>query len=233
MRGIDHLPAVDDASDLVHLELAAVAPRSRRLAPERGVALHQRKAEVPSRRCVAPARALGRELEHACVARLRREQFEAKIQGILARGCRRELIHEALDHEAVGRVADGAHVADVDADLLARIGEREIRHAVGIVVRIFDDGIERVGDGRRRRTRRDRGTGDMQLPSDQFAVGVESAADSFACRRPVGVMRHVVFAGPDQFHREPDGFRCLDRRRNEIDIQAATESAADEEWYGR
>ena len=118
---------------------------------------------------MTPAGALGGQLEHARVARLRREQFQAKIQRVLGRR-RRQLVHEAFDHEAIGRVADGAHIANIDADFLARIGQREIRHGVGIV-RPHIRSPNRTGSvPSGGEARSDRRAGDVQLPCDQLAA---------------------------------------------------------------
>jgi len=54
------------------------------------------------------------------------------------------------------------------------------------------------------------------------------AATSSRRGRAVDVVRHVVFARPDELHRRTDRLRRLDRRGNEIDFQSTPESAPDQ-----
>src|SRR5271170_4097369 len=81
---------------------------------------------------------------------------------------------------------------------------------------------------RRKHSGCDGGADDVQVEGAQSSSRVESAAHLFQCGRAIGVMGHVIFAGPDQLHRRADRLRCLDSRRNEINVQPSAETAAQE-----
>ena len=210
----------------MHDELTADDGDFRHLRQVTRITLHQRHALVAARRRLAPSGAFGRELEYAPLARLVGKLPHSKIVRVHAGG-RRELIHEAFDHEAIRRVAHGAHVAHIDADFLPRIAHREIRHIVEIIDRGLDHRVVDALD-RRKHAFGDRGTGDVQFPGDHFPGRVDAAADLFVCRRTVGVMSHVIFARPNDLDGHADRLRGFDRRGNEIDVQAPAEAAADQ-----
>ena len=221
---IDHLAAIHRAGELVHLERTRVDGNLGDQRQVGGVALHERHALISARGRMTPVRTPGGLGEHARVPRLRLEQREPKIHGILAGGVR-QFVHEAFDHEAVRRMAHRAHVADVDADFLPQISQAEVRDGVGIIGGILHHRIERIG-ARGRVARRDRRAGDVQSPGRQPALAVEAAADLFAHRRLELIMGHVVFARPDELDRSAHRLRCRHRGRDEIHFQAPAEAAA-------
>ena len=223
---VDHLPAIDDAADLVDLECALVDRDLRDLGNVGRIAFHQREPEMMPRRHSSPARELRSCLQDASMARLLLQQLQTKRERVLSRGMG-ELVHEALDREAVDRMADRAHVADADADFLARVVDAEIRHVIGVVRGALDDGIEGIG-GVGCEPRRDRGADAVKAPRDEFLAGIETGVESDRCRRSVVVVRHVVFTRPNQLDGGTDGFRRGDRRGYEIDLEAAAETATEQ-----
>src|SRR4029077_12010193 len=76
---IHGLSAVDDAGDLVDLEFASLDRHLGDLRDVRGVAFHEGDALEVSVGCMAPARALGDDLEHLQMPRLAREELPAKL----------------------------------------------------------------------------------------------------------------------------------------------------------
>ena len=127
-------------------------------------------------------------------------------------------------------MAHRAPVADIDADLVLQIVDVHVRHVVREVVGRFDreriDGA--VGDDRRRPARSDRRRDEMNLHRVQLAAGIERAGQRVARGRTILVVRHVVFARPQQLHRLARGLRAFDGRRNEVDLEPSTEAAAEE-----
>src|SRR5258708_7444968 len=67
---IDHLTAVDDTNDFMHLELAADDGNLRHLRHVSRITLHQRHALIAARGRLAPAGPFGSELQHSLLARL-------------------------------------------------------------------------------------------------------------------------------------------------------------------
>ena len=63
----------------------------------------------------------------------------------------------------------------------------------------------------------------LSLPLESNAAGQRIARG-----RPILVVRRVVLARPQHLHRLARRLRALDRRRNEVDVEPATEAAAEE-----
>jgi hypothetical protein len=172
----------------------------------------------------SPAAASARLLENAPVARFVGQQFVAKVIGIFPRR-RRKLIHEAFHRETVDRVADGAHVAEFRADFMTREAHRDIRDPIEVIRCRLEHRIKRVLDGGIV-ARRDRGRGGVKIPAVEPHLGIERGADADCRGRAERVMRHVIFARPDQLDGPSGGFRGQHRGGNEVDIQAPSECPA-------
>ncbi len=127
-------------------------------------------------------------------------------------------------------MAHRAPVADIDADLVLQIIDVDVRHGVREVVSCFHrERIDRtVGDGRREPARSDRRRDEMNLHRVQLAGIVERAGQRVARRRTILVVRHVVFARPQQLHRLVRGLRAFHRGRNEVGLEPSAEAAAEE-----
>ena len=111
--GIDHRAAIDGAGHALDLQRLAIGHGDlgdlRHDRAERGA---QRDAAARSRRQrLAPARFLGRRLQHLADGAACRQQLAAELERVLLQG-QRQLVDEALVEEGGVRMADRAPEAD-------------------------------------------------------------------------------------------------------------------------
>ena len=225
--GIDHLPEVGHDDDAVHFDHALCDGNFRHLRHERVVAFHQRDAARPALcRRRAPVGFVCGLLEHGDEARLLLNERHPVGIGILTGG-HGEFIDEAFVGERIQGMADGAPVTDAQSGVV----DHEI-------VRLVRDGIRRDGGldheciervlREAKRALRDRLRRELERERDWPAGGVEPGLESVQRHRAVEVVRHVVFARPEQLHRFADCLGNLRRLHDEIQIEAAAKTPAQE-----
>src|ERR1700685_3445024 len=102
---IDGLSAIDDARDLVNLELAILDGHFRHLGDAGRVAFHEGETLIATPDCMAPACTLGDAVEYPQVSRLVGQKLLAQAERILGRQGG-DLVDRAFDGEAIRHVTD-------------------------------------------------------------------------------------------------------------------------------
>ena len=193
----------------------------------RAVAFHDGEALEATLRRLAPVAALGCFFQHMAIAWLARQQAVTELVGILA-GRLGQFVHEALDHEAVRGVADGAVVAHVDADFLLEVIHMHVRDVVGVIRRGLDsERVHRLLEDAREHACSDGGCRDVHVEGDELTFLIQTARDFVVEGGPVSVVGHVVFAGPDDLHGTTDGLGAFDRSGDEVHFEAPTEATTE------
>ena len=212
----------------MHLDLAALDRHLGHLGEVGAVALHHRDAQlVPGRQRFAPARFLDRQLQHTQILRLLGQQRAPVVDRVFAGGGR-QLIDERLVGERIDAVRDRAPEAGRHGGVLDEHAGELVRDVVGRRCRLEHERIDAVLDERGEQPLRHRRAGVRVLHRHRLARCVEPGGQFDVADRAVVVVRHVVFARPDQLDRHAGGLGDFDRLAHEVDLDAATEAAAQE-----
>ena len=210
----------------MHLEIVAVHGDLAHHCEISVVAGHGRDALEMSLRRPPPLRLARCCFEHRPPAWLLAKQLVTELIRVLADTVR-ELIHETLDTEAIECVAYGAPVADVDADLVLDVLDREIRGVVRKVVdRLDRERIDDLFHDRWRPTRRNRWRHQLDPECREVPLCIDCSSARVTRGRPILVMCGVVFARPEQLHGFACGLRAFDRGRHEVRLEPAAKASA-------
>ena len=181
----------------------------------------------------APARLLGRRLEHLEMPRLAGQQLAAEGEGVLLQR-KRQLVDEALVEEGGVRMADRAPEADRHRAVGDDGFEPVERKSVGRVLDgiAFGLALGRQADRARRklvgRRLRDLALGDAR-EFGTAARHVEFGPPARQRHRPVVVVADVLFARPQHLDRPlRHGERAGHGLAHQIDLGAPAEAAAEE-----
>ena len=204
--GVDHAAEVGRDGHLVHDRRAVLDRDLGHLRHVGVVAFHQRDAaEAPGRRRRAPAGLVGGELEHVGEARL---ACRAATCGRRTGPCLRPPASSSMKlslAKAFSAVADRAPVADAQAGVVL---DHVVRGSPGSRRR-RPPPRSSAGPARRAAGRRRAPVTDCDVKRKVIAVGLPSAPSAAAMLvhrlRPIEVVRHVVFARPQQLDRLADG----------------------------
>ena len=178
----------------------------------------------------APARQLGRALEHPQVARVLLQERGAKGHGVLRRSmC--GLVDKALFEKGLVRVPHGTPKAHRHGLIHDDMANARMRPFIGLVKRAFAGGLVGAASGQAKQTVQHlRGDGRARrhvVPGGELALGVEAGLEARHRGGAVKVVGGVLTARPEGLHRHSahglgDGCGLAD----EVHVQAATKAAA-------
>ena len=185
-----------------------------------------RKRPAACCRRPAPTGLVGGHFQNVGEAWLAAEQRHAVGVGILLRS-RGQFVDEALVRERVQRVAHRAPVAHAQARVVLdhlMFGRRDL---VGRERRLGHQRVLHIGR-QAEDTAGHRLRNHLEAHRRGLAVLAEAGGQRVHRLRPVEVVRHVVFARPQQLDRLVDGLGDLRRLDDVVDVDAPAEAAAEE-----
>lgn len=216
------------ASDFVYAERTVIAFIESNFGDLRDICVvtfHQGNTVKTTLRCLPPT-GFRRDVEHIAksLGSVAIEHCQAIRNWILACG-RRQLVDEAFIGEAIERMRNRAPVADPHTGIVYR----HLNTRIGNVVRqhggLCHEWIDTIFDHRWKQPRRNRWRGEPEFHRNRIAVGIQTCGERVQADRSIEVMRHVVFARPDQLHRFANRLGNLYCLHNEVDIDTSAESA--------
>ena len=234
--GVDHGAAVDRTHHAVHTDLTLLQRNLRHLRHDGAKGFVQRDAlRTAHGHGLAPARLVGRQLQHRRVARRVFEPLQSKRQRVLLRG-RGQFVDEALREKRVVRMAHRTPVAHGHAGLGGHVAHVLVQKAVGQVEQALGRGfVGRVDGARNLRCRpRQPAGGDgvarrLDAQAADFALCVNRRLELGQVHGAVKVVPHVFFARPQQLNRRTvAGHGHLHGLADKVHFQSAAKATAEQ-----